>query len=61
MAERLKRVPLNVSIHPDLAARLERESESRMLGKVWFVEKALTQYLDQLDNNATGVERAIPE
>lgn len=60
MADKIKRVPLNVSVTPDIKKRLEAECESRMIGPVLIVEKALTQYLDglQADHGGTVVEAA---
>lgn len=48
MAEKIKRVPLNVSVLPEIKKRLEAECDERMIGPVLIVEKALTQYLDGL-------------
>lgn len=42
------RTQVSVRIKKDLAARLDREADARMVGKSLLVEKALEGYLDAL-------------
>lgn len=43
-----KRIALSVSLPPDLASRLTREADERVLAPSVLVEKALKQYLAAL-------------
>lgn len=46
MPERTKRVPLGISVNPEVKQRLAAYLDERDIGGSKVVEKALTQYLD---------------
>lgn len=45
---KVKRVPMSISLPPELGARLVREAESRLLNPSLLVEKAVAAYLPTL-------------